>query len=288
VAWRFQRHPSHDGSWEVRCTFRDEVPEVQDATFAEGALGLDFNADHLALSLMDGRGCFVRCWRIPLDVAGLSAGATLDACRKAAKRVATIAFEHHVPVVAERLDFAKRKAELRSIDGPVRARALHALAYGVFGTALEAACARKGVRLQRVNPAYTSIIGFAKFAKPHGLSVHHAAACAIARRGQDFSERLPPETRILLVGDAHVTLSRPERIARRHVWASWAVVAKERKASVRSFLRERTARSSGSAAGPGRSTGPVAAKPPPVPASRTSAGPPRGVIGNPAGDISPT
>ena len=281
ISWRFFRDESHDGSWQVRCTFRDEVPEVRDATFAHGALGVDFNADHLALSLTDGRGCFVRCWRIPLDTAGLSSDATLDACRKAAKRVARIAREHHVPVVAERLDFAKCKSELRSIDGPERARALHALAYATFGTALDSACARQGVRLSRVNPAYTSIIGFAKYAEPNGIGIHHAAAVAIARRGQNFSERLPSEVRVSLTAGAHVTLARPVWIARRHVWVSWAVVAKERKASVRSFLRERTVRSSGYAAGPGRSTGPAVSKPPPVPASRTSAGPPKGVIGWP-------
>ncbi len=279
VTWRFQRHASHDGSWEVRCTFQDDVPVVRDTTFAQGALGLDFNADHVALSLTDGRGCFVRCWRIPLDVAGLSSDATLDAFRKAAKRVACIARDHHVLVVAERLDFSRRKAELCSIDGPVRARALHALAYATFAAALDSASARLGVRLQRVNPAYTSIIGFAKFAKPNGVGIHHAAACAIARRGQDFSERPPSAIRVSLIGDAHVTLSRPDRIARRHVWASWAAVAKERKASVRSFLRERTARSSGFAAGSGRSTGSAVMKPPPVPASRISAGPLKGVIG---------
>lgn len=283
ITWRFQRDASHDGSWQVRCTFHDEVPEVRDTTFAIGALGLDFNADHLALSLTDGRGCFVRCWRIDLDVAGLSSDATLDACRKAAKRVAAIARAHHVPVVAERLDFAKRKAELRSIDSPERARALHALAYATFGAALDTACARQGVRLQRVNPAYTSIIGFAKHAEPNGIGIHHAAAVAIARRGQNFSERLPSEVRVSLTAGAHVTLARPDRIARRHEWVSWAVVGKERKASVRSFLRERTVRSSaGHRVGPGRPTGPAVSKPPPVPASRTSAGPPKGVNGLPA------
>ena len=281
ITWRFQRDASHDGSWQVRCTFRDEVPEVRDTTFAHGALGLDFNADHLALSLIDGRGCFVRCWRIPLDVAGLSSSATLDACRKAAKRVAEIASNHHAPVVAERLDFAKKKAEIRSVDGAIRTRALHALAYATFASTLDSACARQGVRLSRVNPAYTSIIGFACYAKPNGIGIHHAAACAIARRGQDFSERLPSEIRISLVGAAHVTLSRPERIARRHVWATWAVVAKERKANIRSFLRERAVRSSGCAAGPDRPTGSVVSKPPPALASRTSAGPPKGVIGSP-------
>jgi IS605 OrfB family transposase len=260
MTWRIQRHDSHDGSWVVSCTFKDEIPEVRDTHFGNGALGVDFNADHLALALMDGRGCLVRTWTIPLDTKGLSSNATLDLCRRVAKHVATIAWDHHVPVVSERLDFSKRKAELRNSDGPAYARMLHGLAYAMFGAALESACARKGVGLSRVNPAYTSIIGFAKFAKPNGIGPHHAAACAIARRGQNFSERLPPQVSVQLIAGVHGTLTRPDRIARRHVWTSWAVVSKERKTSIRSFLRERAARSnggnlSGAEAGPGRSTG---------------------------------
>ncbi len=42
-----------------------------------------------------------------------------------------------------------------------------------------------------VNPAYTSLIGRVKYAKPLGVSVHQAAALAIARRGMGFGERSP-------------------------------------------------------------------------------------------------
>ena len=308
VTWRLQRHAAYDGSWDgswdVRCTIRDEVPEIRDPTFAQGALGVDFNADHLAVTLTNGEGCYVRSWRIPLETAGLSSDATLDACRKAAKRVAVIARDHHVPVVAERLDFARRKAELRSIDGPVRARALHELAYAIFGAALESACARQGVRLQRVNPAYTSIIGFAKFAKPHGLSVHHAAACAIARRGQDFSERLPSRVRVHLTAGVHGTLPRPEvprgagigdkvggglrsPSCRRHVWTLWSAVAKERKVMRRSYLDE-AGNGRGRTDPAGRSIGHAVSKPPPIPASRTSAGSSSKAAGRAVGIVTPT
>lgn len=50
---------------------------------------------------------------------------------------------------------------------------------------------RRGFGVIEVNPAYTSIIGKYKYAKPYGLSVHEAAAFVIARRGQKRDEALP-------------------------------------------------------------------------------------------------
>ncbi|WP_422451087.1 MULTISPECIES: hypothetical protein [unclassified Endozoicomonas] len=41
-------------------------------------------------------------------------------------------------------------------------------------------------RLARINPAYTSVIGRTKFSGQYGLSVHHGAAVAIARRYFQF------------------------------------------------------------------------------------------------------
>jgi hypothetical protein len=48
-----------------------------------------------------------------------------------------------------------------------------------------------GVSTEEVNPAYTSVIGRVKYARPLGVSVHQAAALAIARRGMGFREAAP-------------------------------------------------------------------------------------------------
>lgn len=45
-----------------------------------------------------------------------------------------------------------------------------------------------GIEVIAVNPACTSIIGRHKFASRYGISTHQAAAAAIARRAQDFTE----------------------------------------------------------------------------------------------------
>ncbi|MBA2875838.1 hypothetical protein [Thermaerobacillus caldiproteolyticus] len=52
---------------------------------------------------------------------------------------------------------------------------------------------RLGVRIKKVNPAYTSVIGRFKYMKKYGLSVHESAAFVIGRRGLGYRERLPKE-----------------------------------------------------------------------------------------------
>lgn len=275
VSWRFQRHEK-DG-WLISTTFQETLPEVTVPDFRNGALGVDFNAGHLALCLTDGDGNPRRYWTVPLVTHSRSNGQNLDACRKAALEIVRIAEEYRVPVVAEALDFSKKKAAVTTEQGARYARMLNGLAYAAFGEALTSACQRHGIMLRRVNPTYTSIIGFAKFAKPHGIDVHHAAACAIARRGQGFSERVPESVEVNLGAGVHVTLPRPEvsheagiaekagkgrksLSSRRHVWTSWSRIAQGRKAAltarVRSLREERSAGSSGGdAVGSGGSTG---------------------------------
>ena len=245
LTWRIQRHER--SGWLVSCTFQEAVPELVVPDFANGALGVDFNAGFLSLSLTDGNGVWRKSWRVPLVTHSRSSEQNLDTCRKAALEVVKIALKHRVPVVAESLDFARKKASVNSEQGPCYARMLNGLAYAQFGQALTSACQRNGVLLKRVNPAYTSIIGCANIARQVGIDDHSAAAVAIARRGQGFSERVPAQVRVSLAAGVHGTLPRPDRIARRHVWASWVGVARRRRAALTAQLRSlREQRSVGS------------------------------------------
>ena len=50
---------------------------------------------------------------------------------------------------------------------------------------------REGVEVFQVNPAYSSVIGRVKFMERYGLSVHQAAALALARRLLGCREGIP-------------------------------------------------------------------------------------------------
>lgn len=235
ISWRFMRRGDGRG-WAAAVTVAEETPKAA-GDFARGALGVDLNEHHLAVVHTSGDGNVLRSWRLPLCTHGKSADQALDLIRKASCAVAALARRLGAPVVSERLDFADKKARLETDAGPKRARMLSAFAYASFDRALRSACRRSGVWHERVNPAFTSLIGRVKFARPHGLSVHAAAAHSIARRAMGHSERLPSPAEAILGDGARVTLlplaktgQAPAPPGRRHVWASWGRVSKGWKA----------------------------------------------------------
>lgn len=265
LSWRFLR----DGtSWRAFVAVGREVAERVGLDWSNGALGVDLNADHIALCHVSHDGNPLVTWRIPLATYGLSDGRRLDLLRKACAEIRAIAERLGVPVVSERLDFRRKKAQLTSDDGPRRARQLSSFAYAGFHMALRSALVRAGVRHVRVNPAYTSLIGRVKFARPYGLSAHAAASLSIGRRAMGLSER-PPGTvhadpegaaaaaslSVPLDGDGHVTLPAPVRMrkgprgARRHVWSVWGRVAKDWKAAHEAHARSRRKARSAAASG---------------------------------------
>ncbi|MHB8141877.1 MAG: IS200/IS605 family accessory protein TnpB-related protein, partial [Vulcanimicrobiaceae bacterium] len=92
------------------------------------------------------------------------------------------------PVSIERLDFAKKKAQL-SYASPRTQRMLSSFAYRAFERTLVARAHDAGAEVLHVNPAYSSKIGRQKYARRYGLSVHLAAALVLARRAQKFRDR---------------------------------------------------------------------------------------------------
>jgi hypothetical protein len=69
------------------------------------------------------------------------------------------------------------------------------LSTALFRTTLESRCQRFGVKLIKVNPAFTSVIGMIKFMAKYGLNSCTSAAMTIARRAMKCSEKIPPSLR---------------------------------------------------------------------------------------------
>lgn len=228
LSWRFLK--ADNGRWHVHVSF--DVAE--DAVFDTkgGAVGVDFNVDHIAVTVVDRHGNFVTCRRFPLSVYGVPSGLATDRIRCAARDVVAWAKHLGLPLVAEDLDFHNKKRSLSAVSAK-RARMLSSLHYSAWGQALRSRCQKDGVALRLVNPAFTSLIGRVKFATSLGLSVHHAAALVIARRGMALSERLPRSPVGVPDGRGfHVTLDPVVNMGCRHVWKSWTKQAKAVKAAL--------------------------------------------------------
>ncbi len=87
---------------------------------------------------------------------------------EAAKTVAGIAGERGLPLVPERLDLKKRKADLEAIR-PSAARKLWTFSHPKAISMLKVGCFRAGVEGIEVDPAYSSGIGAVNHARRHGM-----------------------------------------------------------------------------------------------------------------------
>ena len=101
ISYRFKWD---DKGWRVFVTTdMASVPVVTDQT--RGAIGVDPNADHLAVSETDGSGNWVRSWRAPLGTNGKKPHQTEAIIGDAVASVVSYARDVGKPIVLEKLDF---------------------------------------------------------------------------------------------------------------------------------------------------------------------------------------
>ena len=204
ISYWFKRD---DKGWRVFATTdMASVPVVTDR--ARGAVGVDLNVDHLAVSETDSSGNWVRSWRAPLVTYRKSQHQAETLIGDVVAGVVAYAREAGKPIVLEKLDFRQKKAVL---EGESRRynRMLSSFSYGRVKACFLSRGIRQGVEVHQVNPASSSVIGRVKFMERYGLSVHQAAALALARRLLGCSERIP-RRRVCPVGNGvHVAFSVP-------------------------------------------------------------------------------
>ena len=238
LSYRFRRD---DKGWRVfLSTEHDEVPVKTRREL--GAIGLDLNANHLALAEVDRFGNLIFAEKYDCHSYGKTTDQAKALVGELAKVVAARCAAAGKPLVLEQLDFRQRKKALAELN-PRAARLLSSFYYSKMGSALRTACFRAGVEVLDVNPAYTSTIGAINHAQPRGISVHQGAAMAIARRGLGFSERL--STRVGLAParrGGHVTFALPARNRAKHVWSFWADSRKNLQAALVAHFRSGAAK----------------------------------------------
>ena len=108
ISYRFKRDRK---GWRVFATTRMmEVPVVTDQR--RGAVGVDLNADHLAVCETDASGNYVNAFSVPLVTYGKSRHQSESIIGDAVAKVVAYAREAGKPIVIEKLDFRQKKAAL--------------------------------------------------------------------------------------------------------------------------------------------------------------------------------
>ena len=196
-----------------------------------GAVGMDLNADHLAVSEIDRFGNLIATRRIDLHTYGKSSDQAKALIGDAAVSIVEQARQAGKPVMIEKLNFQKKKSELETVNRK-QARMLSSFSCNKVASSIKAAAFRAGVEVIEVNPAYTSVIGAVNHAQRKGISVHQGAALAIARRGLGLCERATvPVGLVPTANGGHVTFELPVRNRSKHVWTFWSKVRTNLKAA---------------------------------------------------------
>jgi len=218
ISYRFK---CDEKGWRVFASLSLSRPPVTTST-GQGVIGVDINADHLAIAESDRFGNPLAKKSIPLNTYGKDHHQAKALIGDVCASVVALAKKAGKTLVIENLDFAKKKAALKEKSGPKQSRMLSSLAYNSIKTHLKAKGYREGVEVKEVNPAFTSLIGRVKFARRYGLSIHQAAALCIGRRFLGASERVPRSLEKIPDGKGgHVALPVPVRNRGKHVWSSW-------------------------------------------------------------------
>ena len=221
ISYRFKR----DGKgWRVFASVKHQaVPVV--TTRRLGAIGVDVNTDHLAVSETDYSGNWIRSFTVPLVTFGKSQKQAAALIGDAVAQVVGYARSVGKPLVVENLDFSKKKDQLEG-EYPGRSRMLSSFAYGKIRTYFLSRGYREGVEVVEVNPAYSSLMGRVLFMERYGLSVDQAAALVLARRLLNCSEGIPDHGLCPDGYGGHVAFRAPAPGRKRvkHVWALWGML----------------------------------------------------------------
>ncbi len=167
---------------------KNKFTQTQSKKVTEGCIGVDINQNHLAISETNSQGNIIKSYDSNFDATG-TVHQNINDISLSVKRLINIAKASNKSIVIEQLDFSKKKEELRAGINKKRNVQLSSFSYAKIKSLIKARAGDAGIEVLEVNPAYTSVIGRAKYSKRLGISVHRAAAYAIARRGMNKKEK---------------------------------------------------------------------------------------------------
>ncbi|NCQ52191.1 IS200/IS605 family element transposase accessory protein TnpB [archaeon] len=148
-----------------------------------GTVGIDINADHLAVSEVDRFGNLVKSFDVKLNLKGKNSEQATNNIALAVKEITDYALSKNKPIFLEKLNFSSKKKELKNSFNKKYKVMLSSFAYSKIIELIKSRSFDKGIEIIEVNPAYTSKIGKFKYQNLYKLTTHQAAAFVIARRG---------------------------------------------------------------------------------------------------------
>ena len=174
----------------LQASVKEDIPEVTSRKEV-GSIGVDLNSDHLAIGEIDRYGNPIQGFHPPIEMEDKPSQQITAQFGNYIRDIVLYAKSKNKPIAVEQLDFQKKKAALRETCGRKMARLLSSFAYQKFMQMIESRCQREGVKLVKVNPAFSSVLGaYNYFGLAHLYSSHQMAGFILARRGLGFKDSL--------------------------------------------------------------------------------------------------
>lgn len=212
LTWRFVK--KDNGKWYAFVTVKQNEVPIQ-SQFSKVMIGIDLNPSVIGWAYCDKEGNLVSKGQIKINLRDRSSDQVKATLGESVARIVKLAVQYQCPITVEKLDFSAKKASMRE-SGVRYSRMLSNFAYSRFLSILESRALKWGIKVIKVNPAYSSLIGLTKFLKLYGLSSDTAAALVLARRALHKSERPPARYARFLPEDRH-----------RHAWSYWRMLHRE-------------------------------------------------------------
>lgn len=143
LSWRLHRD---ERGWRAFVAFSHPAAEQTALSVQHGAIGVDFNVDHLAVTETDLYGNMLRTVRLSLMREEAASGQREAVLSDALSQTIRLAREVRKPLMAEDLDFSAKKKALDQAS-PKAARMLSSLLYAKYRQQFAAKCHRAGVEL---------------------------------------------------------------------------------------------------------------------------------------------
>jgi IS605 OrfB family transposase len=154
--------------------------------YKDGAIGLDFNYNFVALANVDQNGKLLSYHKISFgNLHTYRTDKRNDYISYKMDKVVNYCINKGKGIVVEDLQFEQEFSYNKE-----RNRKLSNLKTTAMQL-LEGKCKKRGVSFRKIFPGYTSLIGKYKYSGLHNLTVHHLASYVIARRGLGFKESFP-------------------------------------------------------------------------------------------------
>lgn len=180
------------GRYYLSCIFSVDKTSQQMITQSnQGVIGIDFNKGFLAITETNQQGHMVNGFRLNYRYgSGNKTQSDLERCLTKIKEYSLTTGKD---VVIEDLDFIRKKSKQtksKSNRGKKYNKMLSTLAYRKFIRLSENVLYRNGIKLIKVNPAWTSWLAKKKYCDNMKLNIHQGASFVVARKGQGFKEKL--------------------------------------------------------------------------------------------------